>query len=249
MPTDLKNLLVEFGFSSAEIDVYLSAVRLGESTAAEIAHQAKLPRTTAASILKRLEQEGLVSLHKQKNKFLYWIESPAVLVENQKTKLALTELLQSRLNLEYRREDKKPTVEIFETKKSILHLINKVLEECRKGSEILTWDSPLTQNYLKVMPEDLFKVLSNRKVTKGIQTRSLIPNGQQQLVNKNISPAIKVRILPPGLVFDTSIWIYNNSIVLFSGTHTFAVRITNRHMQESIRSLFNFLWSLSAPFN
>jgi|SRR5579872_6486 len=250
MASDLKNLLTEFGLTSAEIEIYLACTRLGEATVSEIGHNAKLPRTTAGSILERLKQHGLVTTHKNKNKNLYWVENPLILVEKEKARLAVAEQLRSRLNLQYHRDDKKPSVEIYDSRDQIINLINKFLSESPKGSEILTWDSPVAKNYVKVMSEDLFRALSNRKISKGIQTRSLIPNGQQHLVNKNsLSSAIKVRVLPEGLIFDTSIWAYGNSIVLFSGNQTFAIKISNKNIKESIQALFSFLWNLSSPLN
>lgn len=248
MASDLKNLLAEFGLAPAETDVYLAATRLGEATVTEIGHNAKLPRTTTASILERLRQYGLVTRHKNRNKGIYWVEDPLVLVEKEKAKLLVAEQLRSRLSLQYHRDDKKPNVEIYDSRASIINLINKFLGESPKGSEILTWDAPVAKNYIKVMSEDLFKTLSDRKVSKGIQTRSLIPQGQEYLVNKAmLSSAINVRILPQGLVFDTSIWLYGNSLVLFSGNQTFAIKITNKNIKESIQSIFNFLWNLSTP--
>lgn len=249
MANELKTLLVEYGLSSSEIEVYLSLLRLGEAVIADVAQKAGLPRTTTASILERLLEQGLVSVQRARGKQTYWVENPAVLVEKEKAKLSVAEQLNSRLNAEYHKDEKKPNVEVFETKNAILNLINKMMNEAKKGSEVLTWDSPVSHNYTQVMSEELFKALTNRKSEKGVQTRSLVPNGQEHLINKkNLNSAIKVRVLPQGLVFDTSIWLYGNSIVFFSGTHTFATCITSRHMKEGMVSLFEHFWNESIPF-
>jgi len=98
------------------------------------------------------------------------------------------------------------------------------------------------------MSDELFYSLSKQKVAKGIQTRSLIPSGQENLVRpESLTHAIQVKVMPPGIIFDSSLWIFGQSVVMFSGTHTFAIRIINRHMSESVRSIFEFLWAQSRP--
>ena len=49
--------LTELGFNSNEARVYVALTQLGEANATNIAKKADLPRTTAISILQKLEKE------------------------------------------------------------------------------------------------------------------------------------------------------------------------------------------------
>ncbi|MBI2473212.1 hypothetical protein HYV70_01505 [Candidatus Uhrbacteria bacterium] len=248
MPAPLKILLKHIGLSEIETRVYLASIRLGEASVAEIAHITKASRTTVASILDRLKIKGLVTSHISKGKKIFWIEDPHVLVEQSKAQLEVIEQLVGRLHSEYHQADKKPTAEIYDTHETLEHLMVKVIEELEKGDQLFTFESPSAQHYQAIITEELFNVLSKQKVRKGIYTKSLIPAGQESFIRPNVLEYnIQVRTLPPGILVESSFWMFKNSLVLFSGTHTFAVRINHRHMKESMASLFQMAWEISKP--
>ena len=248
MSAALKPLLHQLGLSNKEADVYLASLRLGEASAQEIAHAARIERTTTASILERLAEEGFVSVQRRGRKRAYWIEDPHILVEKQRARLEIAEALSGQLHAEYHSADKRPTAEVFETKEAIVNLMLKIIEQAPKGGEILTFDTPSARHYQAVLSDELFHAHSRQKVKKGIRTRSLIPHGQHaEIRSEALAHNVQVRVMPNGLRFEVSLWVAGTSVVLFSGTHLFAVRITHRHMAESLRSLFQFLWNLSAP--
>lgn len=244
----INKILSELGLSPSETDVYLALLELGEASVQEVGHKSKLPRTTTASILDRLQLRGLVSIQHKSSKRIYWVETPRSLSENYRAKALLAEQLNQKVASMYRQADKKPHVEIFDNEKAIINLINKTINSLPKGSEILTWDSPLAANYLNIMSEEMFSILSDKKISKGVQTRSLIPYGQSEYVNKkNLKPSVKVRVAPEGLGFSSSTWVFNDCLVLFSGIHVFAVCITNKNINHDFKSTFEYLWQRSTP--
>lgn len=248
MNATLKPLLLQLGLSAKEADIYLASLRLGEASAQDIAHAARIERTTTASILDRLAEAGFISVQRRGRTRAYWIEDPHILVEKQRARLEMTEALSGRLHAEYHSADKRPSAEVFETKEAIVNLMVKAIEETPKGGEILTFDAPGAHHYQAVLSDELFHAHSRQKVRKGIRTMTLIPSGQQsEIRSEALAHNVQVRVLPNGLHFEVSLWVFGKSVVLFSGTHLFAVRISHRHMAESVTSLFRFLWSLSAP--
>lgn len=247
MPSSLKSLLENLGLSKREADVYLASLRLGESAAQDIAHAAGLTRTTAASVLERLAAQGFVSVHRKAGKRLYWIEDPHVLVEHERARLAVTEELAGRLHTEYHQADKKPDAEVVDAKEAIVAMMVKIIEGLPDGAEIRTIESPAAKHYQAVMSDELFHAIAKRKTAKGIRTRSLVPAGSQSAIRPGaIQKSVEVRALPPGILFESSLWIFGASLVLFSGTHAFAVRVNHRHMHESMASLFEHFWDQSA---
>lgn len=248
MPTPVKTLLKHAGLSDVEAEVYLVSLRLGEASAAQVAHAAKLTRTTTASVLDRLKDRGFLTAHVSHGKKVYWIEDPHILVEHGKAQLDVLESLAGRLHSEYHKADKKPTAEVFDTRESLTHLMTKVVEELDRGDEILTFESPSSQHYQAILTDELFDALSKQKVKKGVRTKALIPSGQESFIRPtSLQHNIQVRVLPQGVLVESSFWMFRNTLVLFSGTHTFAVRITHRHMKESMANLFQMAWDMSKP--
>ncbi len=248
MPTSLKLLLQQLGLHPSEAEVYLACLHLGEASAQDIAHEAKLTRTTTASILGRLAKDGFVSIRTHHGRQRYWIEDPHILVEREKHRLTIFEELSGRLHTEYHKADHRPTAEMYESAEAITNLMCKVLDEAKKGDEFLTWESPAGKHYQAVIPDEFFHIFSKQKITKGIRTRSLIPMGQEEFIRPEaLKHNVDVRTLPAGMQVEISLWVIDDSIILFSGTHLFAIRITHRHTAESFRHLFDFIWGASAP--
>jgi len=248
MTTSLKTLLSQLGLSQNESLVYIALSRLGEALVQEVSHEAKLPRTTVASILERLKDLGFVTVHKTKGKFVYWIEDPHVLVTHEKTRLDVAEQLAARLHLEYHKADKKPTVEIYETKAGIQKLMTKVITDIAKGAEFLVFESPIKKHYQAVLSEEFYHAMAKLKEKKGIRTRALIPSGHQEFIRpKTLEYSVEVRALPSGVAMEISFWILDSSIVLFYGEQIFAMKMNHQHTQESMKSLFEYLWSQSNP--
>lgn len=244
--SSIKKLLSSLGLSDKESDVYIATLRIGTGSSADIAHAAKLQRTTTKSILERLQSKGFVTLKKTSQKHLYLVEDPGIVIQQQETKMDLMKDLFSQINVEFHTVDKKPKVEIFDSREGVVTLITKVINETKKGEKILTLESPSAKNYEKVMTDELFNILSKQKISKGIQTRSIIPRGESEYIRpKSLSYGIAIRVLPNNFAFTSSIWIFGKSIGFFSGNQVFAVVITHREMHDSFMSLFNFLWGVS----
>ena len=248
MPTPLKTLLKRLGLSEKEAQVYLASLRLGEATVTQIAHGMKMQRTTVASILDRLRERGLITQKTSKGRRVYWIEDPHVLVEHEQARLHVVEQIAGRLHAQYHQADKKPSAEVFDTKEGLRKLITRVVAELRKGDEVLTFESPAANHYQAVLTDEMFHALAKQKDKKGVQTRSLVPSGQEESIRPGaLEHNVQVRVMPPGVLVESSFWMYRNTLVLFSGTHTFAVVISHRHMKESMASLFEMAWAQSQP--
>lgn len=57
----MKELLITFGFSESEAELYVALLKLGEATVDECVKICNVRRTTAYSIMKRLHERGLVA--------------------------------------------------------------------------------------------------------------------------------------------------------------------------------------------
>lgn len=246
MATSLKKTLQEIGLSHNEAKVYIALTQLGEAPASEIAKRAGVPRTTAISLLEKLEKENYISIQIYRGKHQYWIESPHMIKEALLARVGLAEELNELLTDLYRSEADFPYAKIYDSKPSIKKFIEKIILGMEKNSEILTIDNVRAGNYERILSEDFFYQMLEFKRQRGVMTRTLVPHGTVGEVNpqKVKSQSIQLRELPPGVDFKASLWIMKDTLVLFSGKYPFIVAVKHKIITESLKSIFTFLWSL-----
>lgn len=247
---NMKNITInlkELGFSSNEIKVYLAITKLGEAKASAIAQKAGISRTTAISILDRLEKENFISTHKYRGVIYYWIESPATIEEIYKNKVKVAQNLNSVLTSLYRTEFNLPNAKVLDTREGVKNFLVKTIAEAKPKSIIYTIDSPHQGNYRKILDDDFYQVLIESKGNKSITTYTLVPRGTFEEIEpyKLTKQNIVIKELPEGLEFESSIWFLDDVVVLFSGNPPFIVAIKHQSVYRGLKSVFDFLWSVS----
>lgn len=247
MANQLKKTLQEIGLSHNEAKVYIALTQLGEAPASAIAKRAGLPRTTAISILEKLEKENYISIQIYRGKRHYWIESPHMIKEALLARVSMAEELNTLLTDIYRSEADFPYAKIYDSKLSIKKFIEKTLLGLEKNSEILTIDNVRAGNYERIISEDFFYQMLELKKKRGVITRTLVPASTlHEIREKKISSQpIQLRELPPGIEFHASLWIIKDTLVLFSGKYPFIVAVKHKIITESLRSIYAFLWNLA----
>ncbi len=250
MTNEIKNSLKELGFNDNEIRVYVALTQLGEATALQIAKKADLPRTTAISILNKLKLDNYLTTHRYKNVTYYWIESPKILVDILESKVETAKNLSNLLTSLYRSQANFPSIHLYDTKTSIKQFIEKTLANLEKKEIIYTIDAPAKGNYSKISENIEYWIMAQKK-KKQITTRTLIPNWSFGNIadHKIKNQDIKIREMPPGISFKSSLWIIKNMMVHFSGNPPFAAAIKHETIVPDIKSIYDFLWSISEPKN
>ena len=89
------------------------------------------------------------------------------------------------------------------------------------------------------------------KKKKGVVTHTLVPYGAYKTIVPKILEIqpIVIREMPENLHFSASLRILKDTVVLFSGRRPFSVAIRQKLITESLKGIFDFLWSVSAPKN
>lgn len=250
MLKEIKQALKSLEFSDNEIAIYIALTQLGESPVVKIAKKAGLPRTTAASILQELGRSGYVSSHVHRGKTWYWIESPNTIERIFENRIVIARELKGLLSDFYRSEADFPEAKIFDTKIAIKAFIEKTMVTMKDGTLILTLDTPGAANYTKIYSENFDAALRNVKRKKKILTHTLIPHGSGADIDpkKIVAQAITLREMPVGVQgFQASFWIIDDLFVQFSGRYPFIVAVRHSLIAESMRGLFQYLWSVSTP--
>ena len=243
----IKKSLAELGFKENEINVYIALTELGESVASKIAKKVGLPRTTAISILDKLEFEKLITVHKQHGTKQYWVESPKMIMKSFESKIQIAKDLDSLLSDLYRTESDFPYAKIFDTKQGIKNFIEKTLLGLKKKTTIYTIDTPNIGNYKKIYTDEFYKALLDVKIKKQIQTKTLVPSGETSDIDpeKLKVQSIEIREMPSQVIFKSSLWIIDDMIVHFSGKYPFIVAINHKLIAGSMKSVYDLVWNLS----
>lgn len=139
LPLELRKL----GLTEKQALVYLTALELGYTSIQKIAQKAKISRPTTYEIVKTLEQKGLISESKDKNKRYFIAESPDKLLgilriekkeieEKEREFLRIISALKSKYYLEDKREIKE-----YKTKIEIESLFEDFLKTQSKRIYVL----------------------------------------------------------------------------------------------------------------
>ncbi len=247
MSKKIQQQLSELSFSKNEIKVYITLTQLGEASASIIAKKANLPRTTVISILKKLDTQNYISIQNYHGKNIYWIESPNMIKKNLQYKLDIANELEEALGELYRAEADFPYAKVYDTKDSIKSFIEELIYKTKKCTIVYTIDNPKSGNYKKILSEDFYYNMIEMKNKNKIFTKTLVPYNTKKTIDphKIIDRNIELRELPPTIDFKSSLWIIDDTLVLFSGKYPFIVSINHKIITLSIKSFFNYFWNLS----
>jgi sugar-specific transcriptional regulator TrmB len=121
--------LVKLGFEEREARVYLTVLRLGDSTASVIAEDVNIDRTTTYNLLNRLIKKGSVSYVIKDNVKVFSAASPKQFAEQLKEKeVDLQEIMPQLLKLA-NSEKQKTELEMFKGKEAIKYITEMVLHD------------------------------------------------------------------------------------------------------------------------
>lgn len=123
---ELKQKLLDFGFSDKEASVYLAMLELGPASAQDIAKAAGVNRATTYVMIESLKRRGLMSSVEREKKVCFSAESPEHLLaitreeerQIERKRKSLEELLPQFMAL-YASVESKPRVRFFEGEEGI----------------------------------------------------------------------------------------------------------------------------------
>lgn len=233
--------------SDNEIKVYLSLTWLWESSVINIWKKSWLPRTTVKSILDRLVEEWYITIQKYNNTNNYWIESPEILRKKLEAKIELTDNLNYLLKDFYHSNKDIPFTQVYDTKQSIANFIEKTVISLNKNSIIKVIESPKEKNYNVFFTNEYLEKLLWIKKKNNILTQTLIQYNSFESISKSSlqKQNIIIKELNEKINFEASIWIIEEKTILFSWKIPFIVEINNKVISSSLKSIFDFLWSIS----
>lgn len=249
MLTELKNL----GLSEKEAKVYLAALELGSSAVQKIGRKAGVNRATTYVMIESLIKRGLISSFEQGKKRLFVATHPSQLLRLIKQKeLDIQELKE---NLEkdllpqllsiHNISGDKPRVRFFEGKAGLQAMCDDFLRTTDKKIEAVY---PL-EGYAKIFTEKENEQYKEAREKKNIYVQAIYTSttGQELLDNKY---SARIQVPHKEFPLEADITFYNNKtgIASFAKEKPIGVIIEDKHITQTLRSLFKLAWETAKKF-
>lgn len=126
----MKEELKLLGLNDTDVKVYLTLLRFNQTLASEIAKKSGIPRASIYDILRRLEEEGLVSYVVKDNKKYFSAANPKTIIETlDYKKKRISEIIPNLEKLQERKLNNIPKTEVYTGKKGLQTILNLILQE------------------------------------------------------------------------------------------------------------------------
>ena len=239
---EIGEALTSFGLATNEQKVYLSLLTDGPSTLTPLGRRLRLPVTTVQSISIRLHERGLLNATKHKSRHVYSALDPIVFKKILKQR---TQDISSVIPLLKSLETKKGQASKLTIyyRERVTDILNQALDSKTKT----IYEIVAAQDFQKLIGEKFH--FTRRRVAKKIHLKSLrvlkreIKNYSADTNRRELREA---KFLPGQLTFQTSIFMWDNTIAFFSTKDEgLAWTVESKALRESFHQLFELLWELS----
>ena len=251
---DIEILLKDLGLDDLEVRCYLSLLKGGPKRASEVALEFNLPKATVLLAFSNLfEGFGLVKRQKIKNYYEFFVEDVGEMAlflkkkaeDNQKKYEKVANLL-PQIRFLQENNDKKPKILYFEDTDGLRKALDFSLSEAKEIVAYLDAESE-SAGLLEVYPNYHEK----RVEKKIIFTKVVSPTSEFNIeeAEKNSARDLKsVSFMPRENNYPVDIYIYNDTIAIFSFQDKYALLIKNNLLAGCLKAIFTIAYAKSEEF-
>jgi|SRR3989344_5276802 len=234
-----EDVLKEYGLSDNEVKIYLTILKIGESTVQKIAKNSEIVRTTTYNILESLQHKGLISfVVKEKIKHFQAADPrviPEILEEKRKR---IKEILPELLAITETIKDK-PKVMVYEGTRGI----KTILEDVLHSKQILHYGdiNSLQMNLKYIFPQFIAKRISRKIPIKIVCKRE---DAHKELIKNAKKEKREFVFVQKKFVFKSSVFIFNDKVAILCLQEEpfYGIIIQNEDFYETQKSIFELLW-------
>lgn len=244
------DILREIGLTENEIKIYLIMLKLGPSTAYEIAKKTSIYRVHVYDKLEQLMDKGLVThIYKGAKKYFQpthpskikqYLEDKKKELEIQENKVEeLIPELEAMTNLP--KED--TIVEVFKGKEGLKYFLKDIIKT-KKEVLVTGIDDKKYQEALPIFMEQYFRDLKHYKIKERVITMKKLG---VFLFKKKLAPTTNYRFLEEKQFNPTNTFVYGSKVVIVTwGTPVTAVMIKNKEIAKTYTNHFELLWKIAS---
>jgi len=237
--------LKAFGLDDKEACLYLAGLRLGSATIIELAHQAKLPRTTVYSILEKMTRDGLFHLGKNKKRTVYTVEPPQNLEKKFQEKQNTFQSIANELIEIHEIFSGSPNITIYEGTDGFKQMWKDLFTSGIKEYRMITGGSGMLEY---VHEPYLVKRIIAERVRRGIKSKQLIIDSRynRTIVAKDNQELRESRLLPPGSQIPATTIVFGDKLAyLTTRRENVMILLASGDVAVTFKTVFDLLWNCS----
>ncbi len=230
-----KEVLEKIGLSKAESVIYLSLLKLGNTSVRDISKDTGFHRTNIYDILEKLKEKGLASFSKKGKVIYYQATEPSNLYNLLNEKQEFLENLMPDLEKLKKRNKEKIEVSVFKGIEGMKTCYNDILNS--KGEVYgMGMAGQLRQKMSYYGEQFLRNFKSKKRKYYGLYDKK-----------ENIIPGWdNLRLLPKEISVPVGTTIYEDKVLItLWESDLVAIKIQSKEVAETYKSHFNLLWNIS----
>ncbi len=233
------------GFSEKKATIFLALLQLGETNVIEIAHTAKLKRTTVYNILPELIEDGLVAATSIGRHKRYFVTDPRIILKILESKIEDTKSFLPLLTALHALSVHQPKISLYEGENGARQIYEDTLS-INSGDIIYGYIGDIKINQV---PEKDLAIYIKARVNKKIRNQVIMaPSTYADFLQKDAEKELReVKIFAEwGSIAMPSVdfKIYGNKIAIISYRENFlGIIIESRDISLMCKAIFNSLWN------
>lgn len=233
--------LRDLGLSKQESQMYLALLASGGLPASAIAKEVGIRRTTAYAILKKLAEQGFVSVYVRKGRQIFAAEKPTQVAGYFEKKLSSFAKAIPFLETLDKKQLQTSGLRFIESLDELKRFYAGILREYRHKSYVImgnthTWDK---------LDPDFFSEFRKDRAAAGIRTKLLLTDDSRNVSPKDGQLLREVRFLPKNYSFKSIFDIFDDKILIVSPDQSsLAIVIAVPAMVDIFRSTFQLIWDV-----
>jgi sugar-specific transcriptional regulator TrmB len=232
-------ILEEIGLTPAEIKVYLALLEGGASTAGKILEKAGIQNSVFHFCVNKLIEKGLVSYIKKGKARIYQAASPenflVYLKDKEKKIQEILPELKARQAFAKEHED----VELFEGLNGVISMLNKMIENTKKGDEYMFFAVDVDTKNEEV--QNFYKRYDTKRKEKGLITKGIAPKKMRHLFEKRTYLKMRYSNLP---IPSNSAICNDRMCIILWGEKPKGVLIQSKQIVAKQKEFFNAFWKM-----
>ena len=235
----VKRSLEEVGFDEKEIQVYLSLLKIGETTATKISKETKIERTLVYYIIEKLINRGLVSFKLKNNVKYYSASNPEKILEEIREKeKAFLKVLPFLEQIKKQAYEEDVRVDIYKETAGLKAVMNDMFKRAREF--LVLGEQGQIQKHYPIIYQQYLRRLKDHKIKEKVIIREDLRGKIWKSKNSDF------RYISKDLLSPTTTLIYEDKILITLWEKPmFNILITSKKVADSFRSYFNHFWKIA----
>lgn len=233
-------ILKKLGLDEKEIQVYISLLRTGSTTASRVSKETNIDRATCYRYIDSLIHKGFVSQVIQNNiKYFQAAHPEKFLKELKEKEKEFEKILPKLINLSNLPKEE-TTAEVYKGKDGLKTVLREILRN--KENHLVLGEEGHFQDLFPIFFQQFINECKRNKINE----RILCTQSVFDKVKKFDYEYSTTKKLPSEISLPTTTLIYGNKIVLFNWQSPYnAIVISNKNLSITYKNYFNLLWKIA----